>query len=87
MRGLAGLRRRGKVGDARGFSAPAAACATHFALVAAYLQKSGLANDRMGVNMRLFNCGALAGVKLHYPDGRAWDGTGAWGYVREAVVL
>jgi hypothetical protein len=25
--------------------------------------------------------------RLHYPDGRAWDGTGEWGYVREAVDL
>ncbi len=60
---------------------------THFALSAAWLEKSGSANDRMGVNMRLFNRAALSGVKLHFPDGRAWDGTGDWGYVREAVDL
>jgi len=30
---------------------------------------------------------ALSGVKLHFPDGRAWDGVGEWGYVREAEDL
>jgi len=30
---------------------------------------------------------ALSGVKLHFPDGRAWDGVGEWGYVRETVDL
>ncbi len=39
------------------------------------------------LNMRLFDRAALSGVKLHFPDGRAWDGTGEWGYVREAVDL
>jgi hypothetical protein len=66
---------------------PRCGCTTHFALREAYLESSGVANDRMGVNMRLFDRVALSGVKLHYPDGRAWDGTGEWGYVREAVDL
>lgn len=66
---------------------PRCGCTTHFALSAAWLEKSGVANDRMGVNMRLFDRAALTGVKLHYPDGRAWDGTGEWGYVREAITL
>ena len=66
---------------------PRCGCTTHFALSAAWLEKSGAANDRMGVNMRLFNRAALSGVKLHFPDGRAWDGVGEWGYVREAVDL
>ncbi|HMT41901.1 MAG TPA: hypothetical protein PKC81_09660 [Sphingorhabdus sp.] len=39
------------------------------------------------LNMRLFDRAALSGVKLHFPDGRAWDGVGEWGYVREAVEL
>ncbi|MFN5632508.1 MAG: GFA family protein [Sphingomonadales bacterium] len=66
---------------------PRCGCTTHWMLAEAYLQKSGTANDRMGVNMRLFDRAALFGVKLHFPDGRAWDGTGEWGYVREAVDL
>jgi len=41
----------------------------------------------MGVNMGLFDRAALTGVKLHYPDGWAWDSTGEWRYVREAVDL
>ena len=87
-------------GDTRGYSradrevpavevhfCPRCGCTTHFALSAAWLEKSGAANDRMGVNMRLFDRAALSGVKLHFPDGRAWDGVGEWGYVREAVDL
>lgn len=66
---------------------PRCGCTTHFALSAAWLEKSGAANDRMGVNMRLFDRAALSGVKLHFPDGRAWDGVGEWGYVREAITL
>lgn len=66
---------------------PRCGCTTHFALSAAWLEKSGAANDRMGVNMRLFDRAALTGVKLHFPDGRAWDGVGEWGYVRKAVDL
>ncbi len=66
---------------------PRCGCTTHFALSAAWLEKSGAANDRMGVNMRLFDRAALSGVKLHFPDGRVWDGVGEWGYVREAVDL
>jgi len=68
-------------------SCPRSGHTTHLALSAAWLEKSGAANDRMGVNMRLFNRAALSGVKLHFPDGRAWDGVGEWGYVREAVDL
>ncbi|MEW6575516.1 MAG: hypothetical protein AB1408_04120 [Pseudomonadota bacterium] len=30
---------------------------------------------------------AQSGVKPHFPDGRAWDGAGEWGYVREALDL
>ena len=64
---------------------PRCGCTTHFALSEAWLEKSAAANDRTGVNMRLFDRAALSGVKLHFPDGRAWDGVGEWGDVREAV--
>jgi hypothetical protein len=41
----------------------------------------------MGVNMRLVEERDLAGVELRYPDGRAWSGAGAFGYVREARII
>jgi hypothetical protein len=41
----------------------------------------------IGVNMRLADEGDLAGIELRYPDGRAWPGEGAFGYVREARII
>lgn len=61
-------------------------CTTHWTLLPAFIERIGL-HTIMGVNMRLFDRAALAGVKLHFPDGRAWDGVGEWGFVRGAVVL
>jgi hypothetical protein len=58
---------------------------THFVLTESAVAKHG--NVVMGVNMRLAEDRDLAGVELRYPDGRAWSGEGAFGYVREARIL
>jgi hypothetical protein len=85
-------------GEARGYSradkdAPNAeirfcetcGATTHFVLTEGAVAKHG--NTMMGVNMRLADASDLAGVELRFPDGRAWDGASAFGYVREAVAL
>ena len=58
---------------------------THFVLTASAAAKHG--NVVMGVNMRLADEGDLAGIELRYPDGQAWSGEGAFGYVREARII
>lgn len=58
---------------------------THFTLTASAIAQFG--NGMMGVNMRLANESDLAGLELRYPDGRAWSGSGEFGYVREARVI
>ncbi|HQT85665.1 MAG: aldehyde-activating protein [Acidiphilium sp. 37-64-53] len=58
---------------------------THFVLTESAIARFG--NVQMGVNMRLADENDLAGIELRYPDGRAWAGTGGFGYVREAHVL
>ena len=58
---------------------------THFILTASAISKFG--NSQMGVNMRLADEKDLAGIELRYPDGRAWPGTGGFGYVQEAKVI
>ncbi len=37
--------------------------------------------------MALADEGELAGVELRFPDGRAWSGGAAFGYVRAAEVI
>ena len=46
-----------------------------------------LRNGRMGVNMRLFDPAELAGVELRFPNGRDWDKSTAYGYVRSHSVF
>ena len=58
---------------------------THFVLIAGAVAKHG--NTMMGVNMWLAEAVDLAGVELRFPDGRAWTGEGAFGFVRDAVVI
>ena len=58
---------------------------THFILTASAVSKFG--NSQMGVNMRLADEKDLVGIELRYPDGRAWPGNGAFGYVREARII
>jgi hypothetical protein len=86
------------VGTAKGYSRkdkkdPAAEihfCAdcgstTHFILTASAVSTFG--NVQMGVNMRLADETDLAGIELRYPDGRAWSGKGAFGYVQAARII
>lgn len=61
-------------------------CTTHWTLTPDYVVKTG-SNDRIGVNMRLFDRNALTDVEVRYPDGKSWDGVGQWGFVRDGVVL
>jgi hypothetical protein len=58
---------------------------THFVLTPSAVVKFG--NSQMGVNMRLSDETNLAGTELRFPDGRAWSGGGAFGYVREAHII
>lgn len=58
---------------------------THFVLTANAMARFG--NTLTGVNMQLADERDLAGVELRYPDGRAWSGEGAFGYVRPARIL
>ncbi len=88
----------GIIGTTRGYSRedkpdPAAEihfCAncgatTHFVLTPSAVAKFG--NIQLGVNMRLADEKDLAGIELRYPDGRAWPGSGSFGYVREARMI
>jgi hypothetical protein len=43
--------------------------------------------EMMGVKMRLFAPSQLSGMKLSFPDGRAWSGEGPWGYARDAGIM
>jgi hypothetical protein len=60
-------------------------CTTHWTLLPAFHEKVG--EDRMGVNMRLFDNDVLTGIELRFPDGKGWDGIGQWKFFREAVTL
>ena len=57
---------------------PLCGSTTHWVLTEDYKLRSGV-SDRMGVNMRLFVEGDLAGVEVRFPDGKAWDGQGDYG--------
>lgn len=58
---------------------------THFVLTASAVSRFG--DSLMGVNMWLAEPRDLAGIELRYPDGRAWSGTGEFGYVRAPRIL
>jgi hypothetical protein len=58
---------------------------THFNLTASAVAKHG--NSIMGVNMLLAAESDLAGIELRFPDGRAWNGSGEFAYVREARII
>lgn len=60
-------------------------CTTHFTLSASAIERHG--NVVMGVNLRLTEETALAGIELRFPDGVAWNGEGAFDYVREPRLL
>lgn len=65
---------------------PTCGATTHFALTESAIARFG-GNSMMGVNMWLAEPGDLAGLELRFPDGKAWKGEGAFGYVREALTL
>ena len=48
---------------------------------------SKFGNGQIGVHVRLAHEKDLAGIELRYPDGRAWSGKGAFGYVQEARII
>jgi len=58
---------------------------THFTLTPAAIEKFG--NGMMGVNVRLLDESALAGIELRYPDGRNWSGEGPFDYVRPPRMM
>ena len=58
---------------------------THFVLTEAAVAAFG--NSMMGVNLRLADEAALAGVERRYPDGAAWSGEGPFDYVRAPETI
>lgn len=58
---------------------------THFVLTESAIARFG--DALTGINMRLADERDLAGIELRYPDGKAWEGEGEFGYVREAQLL
>jgi hypothetical protein len=58
---------------------------THFTLTPSAVSKFG--NVQMGLNMLLADESELKGIELRYPDGRAWSGSGDFGYVRAARIV
>jgi len=59
---------------------------THWRLTEDFKQRTK-ADDRIGVNMRLFEEQELAGTELRFPDGKNWEGDGEFTYRRKAIVL
>jgi hypothetical protein len=64
---------------------PTCGTTTHFVLTEQMIARVG--NTMLGVNLRLADPRDLASVELRYPDGRAWDGAGAFTYRREPELL
>ena len=86
------------VGETRGFvrtdkadagaevhSCPTCGATTHFVLTAEMVAQHG--NSIIGINTRLADDAALAGVEVRYPDGRAWPGYGEFGYRRAPDII
>jgi len=65
---------------------PTCGATTHWLLSESYKARNP-GRDRAGVNMRLFGSGDLDRVELRFPDGKAWNGTGPYGYRRQAFAL
>ena len=59
---------------------------THWTRTEAFIAQYQM-NDMVGVNMRLFDPEQLAGVEVHYPDGKSWTGEGPFGYRRAAFTI
>ncbi|WP_084400045.1 GFA family protein [Henriciella aquimarina] len=62
------------------------AATTHFALAETFKAANPEA-DLVGVNMKLFAPEDLDGVEVRYPNGRDWDGVGAFEYRRPAMTI
>lgn len=67
-------------------SCPHCFTTTHFVLTGSPDGGQG-PRDMIGVNMRLFDPDALAGVEIRFPDGKAWSGEGEFGYRRTSVTI
>lgn len=52
-------------------------CTTHWVATEAYVRHAG-ADDRVGVNMRLFDEALIEGVAVRVLDGRSWDIDEEW---------
>ncbi len=59
---------------------------THFTLTEAHTRLNP-SHDQVGVNMKLFEPDDLDGVEVRYPDGRAWNGKGPFGYRRAPMMI
>ncbi|VAV93838.1 hypothetical protein MNBD_ALPHA04-1146 [hydrothermal vent metagenome] len=59
---------------------------THWILTADHIARTGQ-DDKMGVNMRLFDSADLDGIELRFPDGKNWFGETEFGFRRKAVIL
>lgn len=59
---------------------------THFGIAQSFVEKHGPV-DVVGVNMRLFDPDELVGIKVRFPDGRKWSGTGAFEYRRDPFII
>jgi hypothetical protein len=55
-------------------------CTTHWS------PTINISQEGMGANMRMFASEELAGIALHYPDGKNWSGQGAFGMRRESSI-
>lgn len=67
-------------------SCASCAATTHFVLTEAFkAQHEGA--DVVGVNMRLFEPDALAGVELRFPNGREWSGDGPYDFRHAAMLI
>ena len=64
---------------------PTCGATTHFVLTETAVSHHG--NTMLGVNMWLAEPDDVAGIELRYPDGRGWNGNGAFGYVRDPHLL
>ncbi|MEO1045661.1 MAG: aldehyde-activating protein [Pseudomonadota bacterium] len=59
----------------------------HCGNVTHWTSLKGFPQDRMGVNMRLMEAAASAGVTIKYPDGASWDDVSELGYRRPDVIV
>ena len=64
----------------------ACASTTHWVRTDAFKREHGT-DDMVGVNMRLFDPDELSGIEVQFPDGKNWDGNGAFGFRRDAIAI